>query len=770
MKKVLFSICVMLFAILQTNAQQTVVISRGPFLQMATQTSIKILWRTNIPTDSRVAFGTASSLLSQQQVDAKLVTEHEVTVTGLKPDTQYYYSIGSTTQTERYGVDYYFRTLPPKGSADRKYTFWMVGDAGDSSDNQRNVRNEYFKYMKNKAADAMVLLGDNAYDISNETNYQNKFFSAYQNFTLKNTLLIPALGNHEYLDPNWNAECCSVPYFQIFTNPKNAESGGVASGNEGYYAYDYGNVHFVILDSYGVYGGKKLYDTTNNMQVEWLKKDIAANQLPWTVLVMHHPPHTKRSHDSDIDADLILLRQNLNPIIERLKIDLVVSGHSHLYERYHKMLGHYGHSSTFSIAKHVPVNTTALYNGSANSCPYTSTEGTMYIVAGSAGRNNGFADRVPHPAAISSIAGTGGSLVLEVEGNRLTGKWISASGSIMDTFTQFKNLTKSSKFNMAYGQAVELKASWDAGEYKWTNNATTRIVSATLTKDTTMKVTDTKGCLEETFSFVVAPQPELSITPITNLVCTGLEKQAVFAVTNTSITDKNYDLILSDAKGNFDNGTIIAKGTQSPITFKLPDSLSAGTYQLKIKSDFPWFLYKNQIAIDVKRSPAGTISGDGTIRLTEKTTINLTLDGTPPIDYILTGGITGQVAESKSLKIDVAPLATTTYQISTLKSICGERAGTGSAKITVLPPLAVEEKAPCELCVYPNPVITSIEVEVSASSKNSQISVVDMQGRQLMSIQNKSKHQFDLSTLPAGKYLIVYKDEQKQLNRQIIKE
>lgn len=69
---------------------------RGPYLQSATPASIVIRWRTDIATDSRVSFGLSPGSLSETVDSTSLVTEHEVKLTGLQPETKYYYSIGSS--------------------------------------------------------------------------------------------------------------------------------------------------------------------------------------------------------------------------------------------------------------------------------------------------------------------------------------------------------------------------------------------------------------------------------------------------------------------------------------------------------------------------------------------------------------------------------------------------------------------------------------------------------------------------------------------------
>src|SRR2546426_6061218 len=91
-----------------------VIVTRGPYLQIGTPNSIVVRWRTGTATDSRVRYGTAIGSLSSIKDDLVGTTEHEVGLTGLSPNTRYYYSIGSTTQVlEGDDANHSFITFPP---------------------------------------------------------------------------------------------------------------------------------------------------------------------------------------------------------------------------------------------------------------------------------------------------------------------------------------------------------------------------------------------------------------------------------------------------------------------------------------------------------------------------------------------------------------------------------------------------------------------------------------------------------------------------------
>src|SRR5687767_14015961 len=106
----------------------------------------------------------------------------------------------------------------------------------------------------------------------------------------------------------------------------------------------------------------------------------------------HHPPYSKGSHDSDNtnghDPELVEMREQALPILEAHGVDLVLSGHSHSYERSYFLRGHYGHSTTFDPTMKLDngdgrSDGTGTYNKTARA--RGGNDGAVYVVAGSSG-------------------------------------------------------------------------------------------------------------------------------------------------------------------------------------------------------------------------------------------------------------------------------------------------------------------------------------------------------------------------------------------------
>jgi hypothetical protein len=170
----------------------------------------------------------------------------------------------------------------------------------------------------------------------------------------------------------------------------------------------------------------------------WAVADLAAARatagISWIIAVFHHPPYTRGSHDSDVEVELIQMRSNALPILEANGVDLVLSGHSHSYERSYLIDGHYGLSTSYSQCAH-------LLNGGSGvaSTPYVkptglaANSGTVYVVTGSAGKTEAMDADGPLPnMKLTSM--TLGSFFVDVNGDSLTATFLTSTGTVLDTF------------------------------------------------------------------------------------------------------------------------------------------------------------------------------------------------------------------------------------------------------------------------------------------------------------------------------------------------
>lgn len=412
------------------------VLLRGPYLQSSTTNSIVIRWRTDVAINSLVVYGTNLASLNLLNTNLAAVTEHEIKLTGLLPDTKYFYTIAATNQSF-FPADsnHFFLTHPWPGTT-KPLRVWVIGDAGTKNANQAAVRDAFYNFNGTNTVHAWLQLGDNAYDTGTDGEYQAAVFDMYPTL-LRKSVTWPTLGNHETAQSTTYVD--TYPYFNIFTLPTAGEAGGVASGTEHYYSFDLGMVHFICLDS------MTASRATNGAMAIWLRSDLAVNTNRWTVAFWHHPPYTKGSHNSDTEPALIEMRQNFLPLLEAGGVDLILSGHSHSYERSSFINGHYGLSSSFSTNLVVQSGSGRETNGvgayhkpdGLGESPI-GNQGAIYAVAGSSGQTSG--GSLNHPAMYFSTNALG-SMVLDFKSNRLDAVFIRENGLTNDWFTIVKDGT-----------------------------------------------------------------------------------------------------------------------------------------------------------------------------------------------------------------------------------------------------------------------------------------------------------------------------------------
>lgn len=481
---------------------------RGPYQQLNRENAIRLRWRTLTLSDSKVKFGTDFNNLTDSVMVNDLVTDHSVDIAGLQPFTKYYYTVNSSENAlTKADTSHYFITHPSKGTSG-DYEFWVIGDAGRSTNDQRAIMSSYLTYKGSRATNSWLLLGDNAYDHGTEDEYQRAMFENMFEEVLVNTTIYPTPGNHD-LDKHGsrNSGIIDAPYFDVFDMPTNGEAGGVASGIESYYSWDYGNVHFISLDSYGT-----SVNTTGDMY-KWLENDLKANSQRWKVAYCHHPPFSKGTHDSEDDSDsygvLKAMRENFMPLLENYGVDLVLTGHSHVYERSYLSHGFYAKSDK------LPLQNAILYPQSAgdNEVPYHKNvvhsslpnKGTVYAVVGCSGLN---ADKAEwdnqkgnfltkdffHVSTKDHI----GSFVLNVKSDTLSGLFLTNKGVVLDDFKIVKDSVSAIRYVYGVGAVV-------------TDNALSFDWADSLRQDSVLITWETSFLAETKFDYGIHPDTMFTI-------------------------------------------------------------------------------------------------------------------------------------------------------------------------------------------------------------------------------------------------------------------
>lgn len=263
-------------------------VDKGPYLMNPTTTGITVCWVSDEPlAGSVVVKGVRGAKTEEIRGNY-----HRVNLDGLKPYTRYNYEV--SCGTDKKGGS--FITAAPPG---QPFKFVAYGD----NRTQANVHAAVLSRMMRFHPDFIIQSGDQVADGSNEAQWDE--FWQIASKALSQTAYFPSLGNHERH---------GAPYFRFFEVP--AE-----------YSFDYGDAHFVALDS-------NRPSSEFKDQEEWLRKDLAAHQnAKWRVVFFHHTVHTCTSIPSR-RAGAAALAKRLEPIFQEQHVQLVVNGHDHNYQRH----------------------------------------------------------------------------------------------------------------------------------------------------------------------------------------------------------------------------------------------------------------------------------------------------------------------------------------------------------------------------------------------------------------------------------------------------
>lgn len=278
------------------------VLRRWPYLQDVTTSSASVAL-TSVPgvTPHLTVTLPDGSVVAQLEmgIDASAhppaAEQHLVTVDGLTPGTLYCYAVDGLVG--RAG----FRTAPALGGDDT-IRFVAFGDSGSGGPEQRTL----YDQMRQFPFDFVIHLGDLAYEKGAFGEIEQHFFRVYSP-TLRSFPVFPAIGNHDV------ATASGAPYLQSFVLPS-----GIPEREERQYSFDFGDVHFVALDTERIDAEQSL----------WLDEDLGATSAPWSIVFAHRPAYSSGAHGGSA-----AFRQTFGPILKKHAVPLVLSGHEHDYER-----------------------------------------------------------------------------------------------------------------------------------------------------------------------------------------------------------------------------------------------------------------------------------------------------------------------------------------------------------------------------------------------------------------------------------------------------
>ncbi|MBV7272669.1 metallophosphoesterase family protein [Clostridiaceae bacterium UIB06] len=382
------------------------------------KTTQTITWRTSSNIDKglieytntktreikKVTAGKESFSTASTDINIGNMNIFSATIENLQPGTVYNYRVGDGTNWSSINT---FKT-EENGYLETKFLIFGDSQSGNAdvpnyAPWNKTVQNAF---LKNKDADFLVNLGD-LVEKGQDYRHWNNWFDAAKG-VIDKIPEMPVQGNHEtYNALGWDST--NPKYFvNQFKVPMNGPDG--LKGQV--YSYDYGNVHFVVLDS------QEDEEAPNNdeflkKQAQWLDNDLSVNKQKWTIVMFHKTPYYNKASRANV-----ALKNIFSPVIEKHHVDVVLNGHDH------------GVSRTF------PIKDGKYYS--------EYSDGTVYYVTGRSGaKYYGDLSSKVWDAFFFDPQDMPCYEVADVQGNVLSIKAYKQDGTLVDTL----NIDKSNKNN-----------------------------------------------------------------------------------------------------------------------------------------------------------------------------------------------------------------------------------------------------------------------------------------------------------------------------------
>ncbi len=289
-------------------------ITKGPYLQNPSPKAVTVQWETDEPGEPVVRFyPAAEGYRGPIQTAAGRVHEkvtlgvtpgdpgspapvfylYRARLENLAPNTEYRYWVENSVEGKGAVASEprIFRTWPAKAE---RVTFIAYGDSRSNPEAHRAVARNFNRH----SPDFILHTGDLVQSGGSFEQWGPQFFEPLADIIDHVPMLI-ARGNHEGGAEN---------VLRLFDMPEGRT----------WFSFDYGPVHVVVLD----------YGKEDEGVLAWLEKDLAASKAPWKIAAYHVPTFNLGGHRSAAGRTTFL------PLFEKYGVDVVLTGHSHIYERF----------------------------------------------------------------------------------------------------------------------------------------------------------------------------------------------------------------------------------------------------------------------------------------------------------------------------------------------------------------------------------------------------------------------------------------------------
>lgn len=279
----------------------------GPLVQQTTDSGGTILWYTSRRVNEGITITLGNGGTAQPvENDGR---RHRAVLRDLNPSQAYPYTIRLGERTLAAGV------LHTNRQRDEPFSFAVFGDSGTGSRAQYRIA----ELVAAARPDFVLHTGDLVYEGGERRGFRRRFFEPYARL-LERVSFWPCLGNHDVSEPDFAA-----PYREVFELPENGPAGLTPEHN---YWFDYGAARFVVIDS------NASEDDLRAKVAPWVLQTLSEPRLRWKFAALHHPPYTAGKYQPDER-----IQRALVPAFEQVGLDILFSGHDHIYLRTQPLRG-----------------------------------------------------------------------------------------------------------------------------------------------------------------------------------------------------------------------------------------------------------------------------------------------------------------------------------------------------------------------------------------------------------------------------------------------
>jgi hypothetical protein len=430
-----------------------------PYLQLASSedpASLAVLWQTESNTGEwqiewKAADDTVQTALPVVRTIALGSRRHYLylaTALRLKPGATFEYRV-LLDGKKVFQAD--ARAIPVDSNA--RYKFAINGDCGADTAGEKEIAFEIHKFKP----DFVFIPGDIVYLHGLASEYQSKFFPVYNadhadrksgGPLMRSTIFMAALGNHDIAGRDLGSYSDGLAYFYYWNFPLNglktfalpgfkaapdkraalAEASGGAFPKMSNYSFDYGNSHWLVLDS--------------NPDVDWSRPELtgwvaqelaspAARKATWRFVGFHHPGFSS-SHMHAGDQQMRVLSK----VFEDANVDVVFSGHVHNYQRTAPLkfkLTSFNASKSHQAPGQWTIDPE--YDGKSHTKP----SGIIYLVSGAGGaflydKGQGGDRRSWHDFTVQFVSDVHSFTAVEINGGKATFRQVDSQGKAVDSF------------------------------------------------------------------------------------------------------------------------------------------------------------------------------------------------------------------------------------------------------------------------------------------------------------------------------------------------